>query len=275
MGQAVTWTEAQAPSEGVVERGFRIVRSGSVVPGILWLPARHESSCPIVLLGHGASGNKRSERIVRLARWFATSAALATMAIDGPYHGDRVASPLAPADYQRQILTEGVEVVANRMVDDWRAAVELVGSVTGVDPAHLGYFGLSMGTRYGLAFAAAAGPELRCAVFGKFGLQAAAGFYGYVDTTSSLRGDAERVSASTLFHVQWDDELFPRQGQFDLFDSLSSTDKLLTAYPGKHAETHPAAFRSWCGFIAEHLRPGILPSDHPSSHRIERQPDRT
>ena len=33
-----------------------------------------------------------------------------------------------------------------------------------------------------------------------------------------LTADAGQVSAPTLLHVQWDDELFPRQGQFALFD---------------------------------------------------------
>lgn len=33
-----------------------------------------------------------------------------------------------------------------------------------------------------------------------------------------LRHDAEQVVSSTLLHVQWDDELFARVGQLEIFD---------------------------------------------------------
>ena len=41
----------------------------------------------------------------------------------------------------------------------------------------------------------------------------------------------------------------PRDGQFELFDALASTDKQLIARPGPHAQTHPDDQTSWQDFI--------------------------
>jgi hypothetical protein len=52
-----------------------------------------------------------------------------------------------------------------------------------------------------------------------------------------------------LYHVQWDDELSPRDGQFELFGALASADKRLIARPGPHAQTHPDDEAAWQEFI--------------------------
>jgi len=47
------------------------------------------------------------------------------------------------------------------------------------------------------------------------------------------------ISAPVLFHLQWDDEIFPRDGQFDLFGALASAGERPRVRSGRHAETCP------------------------------------
>ena len=257
MGVGVRWLAAQT-ADGVLERSFCLDLSGSTVSGVLWVPDRVESPSPLVLLGHGGSGHKRYDRNLMLARWFASQTGIAAVAIDGPYHGDRVAAPLGPAEYQARMRGEGIDAVADRVVNEWRAAIEAVGDVENVETSSLGYVGLSMGTRFGVPLAAALGKSLRCAVFGKFGLVEAPGMYEGMSMTRRLTSDAHMVSAPTLLHVQWDDELFPREGQFALFEALGTTEKQLIAYSGTHRETDPMAAVRWCDFVVRHLRPDFV-----------------
>lgn len=254
--EALEWTGCRVADGGVVERSFRLRRAAGTVPGVLWLPSPAVSAPALVLLGHRGSGHKRSERIVSLGRWFASHARLAAVAIDGPYHGDRVSCPLSAPEYQARMAAEGIEVVLDRMAGEWRATMDALGAAGIADTSSTGYLGMSMGTRFGLPFAAAMGGQLRCVVFGKFGLRQVPCLHEGLAAPGRTARDARRVTAPALFHIQWHDEVFPRDGQLALFDLLGSPDKQLLGYSGAHAETRPAAIGLWRDFIAGHLSCG-------------------
>ena len=256
----------QAVGGGVIERSFLLKRRSGAVPGVLWLPETRARPAA-VFLGHGGSGHKRSGRHLRMGRWLASTAGLAVVAIDGPCHGERVRSPLASAVYQQLIVDEGIENVTARMTEDWLEALTAIAAQDLVDDADVSVFGMSMGARFGLPAAAALGSRLRCAVFGKFGVRQAQTIHPGLCSPELIETAAHAVSAPVLFHVQWDDEVFPRDGQLELFGELASGDKRLSARSGRHAETHPDDEAAWRQFIGRNAG-AVTGQERPGSRRL-------
>lgn len=229
-------------------------RDGHDVPGALWRPDG-DVAAPVVLLGHGGGGHKRSEPSGRLAIWFAAHAGIASLAIDGPFHGDRAVEGDGPLGYQNRVAHEGAAAVHERMRRDWLdtlAAVDRSGWVNGQNVAFLG---LSMGTRYGLSVYASLASRLRCAVIGKFGLTQSDRLPQHLAANDIVTAAAASIRAPVLQHVQWDDEIFPREGQLDLFERLLSPEKQLRARTGNHGLTRPDDDIAWHEHVAAHLSP--------------------
>jgi dienelactone hydrolase len=250
---ALQWIGEPSSEGGVTERRFNLEREAGIVPGILWTPAQPDRPVPLVLLGHGGSGHKRADRQLMLGRRFAGVSQVAAAAIDGPFHGDRVAEPLDRRQYQAMMAAAGVDKVTDGMVEDWCGTLDALSQLDAIAAERIAYMGFSMGTRFGLPYVATAGDRLRCAVLGKNGLRQAASSPLGVDMAWRFTRDAPTITIPILFHVQWDDELFPREGQFDLFDALGTVDKQLIAFPGPHSMSSPAAVEAWCAFVTRHL----------------------
>ena len=243
------WLGDVRSREGVAERGFEVKVDGRLVPGVLWTPDGATGPRPLVLIGHGATRSKRVDYVVALARRLAGDHGFAAAAIDGPGHGDRML-PGRGNDFEvfSDFLAEwSREGTTDDMVADWTATLEALRRLDHVGDGPVGYWGLSMGTIYGIPLAAAE-PRIQVAVFGLMGLVG--------PTRERMEADARRLSCPVLLLQQWDDSLIPREHVFELFDSLGSLDKRLHAHPGDHAAVPIEEMVFSARFLVRHLAPG-------------------
>ncbi len=236
------WLDEQS-AEGTLQRRFTVERDGEAVPGVLWAPERTEQPAPLVLIGHGGAGHKLDESRVTLGHMYVREYGCAAAAIDGPSHGERS----RPPDSARPAVTAPV---VDGMVADWRATLDALARLPEIDERRAGYGGVSMGTMFGIPFVAAE-PRIRAAVLGLCGLSGASDDRAYL--SERLAADAPHVRCPTLFLMQWDDELFDREGVLALFDLLGAGDKRLLAHPGRHGETPSHAREATTSFLAGQL----------------------
>jgi dienelactone hydrolase len=226
------------------ERNFVCAVDGRSVPVHVWLP-ESEQPRPLVLVGHGGSGHKSSRFVLDAMQPLVHDHAFAVAAIDGPVHGDRRRHSVEPTivrDEFRLLWDKGGSV--EPMVADWRAVLDTLCSWGGIDFTAIGYYGLSMGTAYGLPLLAAE-PRIQAAVIGMWGTSRA--------NSERLVDDALRVHCPALFSLQWNDQFFTREGQFELFDALASPDKHMSIYPGGHVEPYGPRLDDIVQFLARRL----------------------
>ncbi|MCZ6464734.1 MAG: dienelactone hydrolase family protein [Proteobacteria bacterium] len=245
----LSWLDDPVVSRGVVERCFDVDSEGRTVPGLLWTPEAASGERPLVLLGHGGSLHKRSDYILGMARRLVRHHGFAAAAIDGPVHGDRrpdggLDSKSVSEDFRKAWDTEGS---SDRMVADWQASLDALRAQPDVGEGAVGYWGLSMGTIFGLPFVAAES-RVQVAVLGLMGIMGPSG--------RRMADDAPKLACPVLFLQQWDDELVPRERVVALFDAIGSRDKRLHANPGAHSAVPPEEVRASEEFLAQHLRSG-------------------
>ena len=240
------WISDPVVSRGVSEQGFTLKCQGRLVPGVAWWPEEGAAPRPVVLLGHGGNMHKRAEYILSIARRFVRHQGFVAVAIDGPIHGDRRSGPegepLPSRDVARRAWWSNEAI--DQMIADWKATLDALQSSDLVGPAPVGYWGLSMGTFFGLPFVTAE-PRVRAAVLGLMGAMG--------PTKERQVQDAQRVACPTLFLQQWDDELIPRDRALELFDAIGSRDKRLHSHPGRHIEVPREETDASEEFLAAHL----------------------
>lgn len=217
----MAWNGKDADSTVAVERGFELTVDDRMVPGVYWTPAGGTAD-RLVLLGHGGTTHKKVDYLTQVAHGLA-GRGIATMAIDGPGHGDRLIDipdddpNRFPKMWHKGGGTDG-------MLADWRAALDFIESADGSRPT--GWWGLSMGTMMGLPVAAT-DPRIKVAVLGLMG--------SWGPNGDELMAMASDIDCPVRFLVQWDDEIVPRADCLELFGALATAKKTLHANPGAHA----------------------------------------
>lgn len=244
----IRWTEEPGQAGAACVRGFTLDRDGRTLPGVFWCPVDASGPAPVVLMGHGGSGHKRNERMTMLGEMFAGEYGWCAAAIDGPVHGDR-GTVIDAGDPQYRAMWKRADVV-DEMIGDWQATLTALSDLDEVDGTRAAYWGLSMGTMFGLPYVAS-DDRLTAAVLGKAGMIGSSVERSGIDV--HFETYAPRVTLPVLFTMQWDDAQFLRPGQLDLFDRIGSTDKRLHAYPGGHAENGPEAFVAQAEFLKRYI----------------------
>ena len=240
------WTDDGKRGAAVWERDFTLERGGKPIPGVAWQPLRATGARPLVLMGHGGTGHKRSDKLTRMAEIFTTSYGWWAAAIDGPVHGAR--GPVNDSAYREMWKRP---TVVQDMIDDWTAVLDALALQDEIDKTRIGYWGVSMGTMFGLPYVAS-DARIRAAVLGKAGMRGSSVERSGIDRHFKVY--AARVTVPMLFTLQWDDERFDRDGQIELYEMLGSTDKRLHAYPGQHSDDGPEALGASAAFLHRYLK---------------------
>lgn len=247
------WRSAPVISMGVSEQPFYVARGDEKIPGILWAPEEAGRGLPLVLLGHGGKSEKRNAADLSIARRFVRRHGIAVCAIDAIDHGER--GPIrdtgdGPPQPEFLELWNRPDTF-DRMNADWTATLDALVASDQFDPERVGYWGLSMGTILGLPFVASE-TRISAAVLGACGFSGPGARRGRF--AERHRADAPRVLCPTLFMVQWDDEIFDRDGALELFDTIGAHDKKMHVHPGKHGDVPHEAVAAAREFLASRLQ---------------------
>jgi dienelactone hydrolase len=246
--------------DGVVQRRFDLTVEGRTVPGLHWRP---DGSAPraTILMGHGGFQSKEAPNIVAMAHRFAVAEGFATIALDAPGHGDRrtpeqirqqeeTLERLRSGGAGRAPSSERTPAPAPaaaddgrepRMVREWKALLDQLGEHGG-DTGPFGYWGVSMGARYGIPLVATE-PRISAAVFGLFGLL----------PDPAFRAHVAAISVPLLFLFQHDDELMTPKAGLALWEAFGSKEKTMHINPGPHVGIPLFERDSSLAFFARHL----------------------
>ena len=230
--------------EGTVLQVVRTARRN--VPLAIWRDAGVDAPRPLVLVGHGGAGHKTAPAVERVAHALVREAGFVVAAIDGPVHGERAApgeGAEAVRDRFRALWAAGGSV--EPMVADWTDAIDDLCAMPFVDKEALGWYGLSMGTAYGLPVVGRT-PRVRCAVLGLWGICR--------PHADEILQHAAAVDVPVLFQAKPDDGIITLAGAQGVFAALGSGTKGLSLHPGVHIDIGEPQLAEAVDFLQRQLQ---------------------
>lgn len=177
------------------------------IPAKVYDPGR---ATALLLLGHGGSHGKDSERFVHLSRRYAEATGLAVVCIDAVDHGER-----KPPGVDANVPPRWHSNAVDRMIEDWRTTVE---SLSSIGPS-IAYVGFSMGVIFGLPTVAAM-PSVGAARFVVGGIPAGRGIDDPQLASTLLDAASKLDETQVLMLNKTRDEIFPTDGTYALVDRI-------------------------------------------------------
>ena len=226
MTQEMKWQDSVDLNGHPTQEFYVSSDTNRTVTGALWLPKGRPADI-LMIFGHGASDDRYQTPICELAARFIQEANIAVLSMDGPVHGLRQVGPGGRAALGQEFRRP--ECIDD-MVNDWDIAISAVTERQDLQISKLAYFGLSMGSIFGIPLIAHR-TDFVVATLGLLGSSGAVSFLG-----DRIIEDAAKISIPVLYLMQLEDELFDRDGYLKVFDQLSSKDKRLHANPGLHPD---------------------------------------
>ena len=243
---STSWQTAKDPSGQITEEFVVKRESHRNVTGALWTP-KDPVDDTLIAFGHGASGDRYQAPIPYMANKLG-QLGYTSVALDGPVHGLR---QVGPGGREALGLELERQTVIEDMVADWNVAIDTVKRKRATNTDRFAYFGLSMGSIFGIPLLAERSRNqhnVTVAVLGLLGTTGAVAKFA-----ERLNEDATAINCPLLYLMQLEDELFPRDGYLELFDSLGSPDKRMHANPGLHPEIPAEEINAAIDFLSEHL----------------------
>ena len=246
--------------ERVVEMTVPVETESGVLNCVVWSPDGESLKRPLVLLGHGGTGHKKSPYLVWFALRLVTDYNFVAAAIDHlPQHGDRggVSDIRTSVDWTGSSAT--FDEVIDLIVDDWQATLRALIKKIEVDETKIGYWGHSGGTLMGIPLLAKT-PGITAAALGKWGLEAKPELNEIFDddefpiVAARHKRDASFITCPIHYLINMDDNLFTQSGQIDLFNRLGSSRKALWAEPGDHISESYSSIAYQLKFLGDTLK---------------------
>lgn len=206
---------------------------------------RHPPAAPrgVVLLGHGLGVDRFDETVLVPSRLLADDFGFVVVCPELPLHGERAKRSHTSGDIARAWHEYWAGGGWRELLVEW-GAVQSQSQLWFPDVPVV-YFGLSLGTQYGILFLSKA-KGVRAAVLGLFGSEPP-------PRSIVMNECAPKVCVPTYFIQKLDDEIHPAENARHLFASLGTSEKVLDASSGAHREVSLESLREAGRFLSQHV----------------------